>query len=299
VPGAWVFVSEHVPARNVGYACGTLTSGLTSGILLGSLVATWINSVYSPAEVSDYAWRIPFLLGAMIALVAFFLRGQLDVENDRVGYVAAPSQSGSGVVALLHMSRTVLGCACYMFGFYLIFVYLPNGLQVQSGLGIASALSLTSVMLLLLAALCPLAGMLADRMGPAVLLSLSSIALALLGPPILHGLNVTSSTLAMLTSMGLLTVSFAPIQAVAPLPLIEQALAHNRGTEFSLGYNIAAVGFGGLAPLVASSLVLSTGRFDSCGWLLAGLAVLSAVALLAGRGEKSTAATDCHPAGES
>jgi MFS family permease len=40
VPGAWVFVSEHVPARNIGYACGTLTSGLTAGILLGSLVAT-------------------------------------------------------------------------------------------------------------------------------------------------------------------------------------------------------------------------------------------------------------------
>ena len=45
VPGAWVFVSEHVPARHIGYACGTLTSGLTAGILLGSLVATAINTL--------------------------------------------------------------------------------------------------------------------------------------------------------------------------------------------------------------------------------------------------------------
>lgn len=30
VPGAWVFVSEHVPERNTGYACGTLTAGLTA-----------------------------------------------------------------------------------------------------------------------------------------------------------------------------------------------------------------------------------------------------------------------------
>ena len=43
VPGAWVFVAEHVPPRHVGYACGTLTCGLTAGILLGSLVATAIN----------------------------------------------------------------------------------------------------------------------------------------------------------------------------------------------------------------------------------------------------------------
>ncbi len=35
VPGAWVFVAEHVPARRIGIACGTLTAGLTVGILLG------------------------------------------------------------------------------------------------------------------------------------------------------------------------------------------------------------------------------------------------------------------------
>ncbi|MCB2527387.1 MFS transporter, partial [Listeria monocytogenes] len=46
VPGAGGFVAEHVPARHVGYACGTLTSGRTAGILLGSLVATAINSFY-------------------------------------------------------------------------------------------------------------------------------------------------------------------------------------------------------------------------------------------------------------
>lgn len=57
VPGAWVFVSEHVPSRHIGYACGTLTAGLTAGILLGSLVAAGINSRYSTAEVGAFAWR--------------------------------------------------------------------------------------------------------------------------------------------------------------------------------------------------------------------------------------------------
>ncbi|MDR5667888.1 MFS transporter, partial [Burkholderia cenocepacia] len=68
VPGAWVFVSEHVPSRHIGYACGTLTAGLTAGILLGSLVAAGINSRYSTAEVGAFAWRIPFLLGGVFGL---------------------------------------------------------------------------------------------------------------------------------------------------------------------------------------------------------------------------------------
>ena len=74
VPGAWVFVSEHVPARRVGFACGTLTAGLTGGILLGSLITTGINTVFSPAEVAGWAWRIPFLLGGIFGFVAMYLR---------------------------------------------------------------------------------------------------------------------------------------------------------------------------------------------------------------------------------
>jgi hypothetical protein len=61
-------------ARHIGYACGTLTSGLTAGILLGSLVATAINSLYTPVEVADYAWRIPFLLGGVFGLFSVYLR---------------------------------------------------------------------------------------------------------------------------------------------------------------------------------------------------------------------------------
>ncbi|HHL4113942.1 TPA: MFS transporter, partial [Burkholderia sola] len=74
VPGAWVFVSEHVPSRHIGYACGTLTAGLTAGILLGSLVAAGINSRYSTAEVGAFAWRIPFLLGGVFGLFSVYLR---------------------------------------------------------------------------------------------------------------------------------------------------------------------------------------------------------------------------------
>jgi MFS family permease len=50
MPGAWVFVAEHVPARRYGFAVGTLTAGITGGILLGSLVAVAINTHYAPAE---------------------------------------------------------------------------------------------------------------------------------------------------------------------------------------------------------------------------------------------------------
>lgn len=78
VPGAWVFVSEHVPINRVGFACGTLTAGLTAGILMGSLVAAAITTVYAPSEISRWAWRLPFLLGGVFGLCAMLLRQWLE-----------------------------------------------------------------------------------------------------------------------------------------------------------------------------------------------------------------------------
>jgi len=74
VPGAWVFVSEHVPPRKVGLACGALTGGLTAGILLGALIAAAINTHYNAAQISEFAWRMPFLIGGVFGALAALLR---------------------------------------------------------------------------------------------------------------------------------------------------------------------------------------------------------------------------------
>ncbi|MFT2612505.1 MFS transporter, partial [Escherichia coli] len=78
MPGAWVFVAEHVPANRYSFGVGSLTAGITGGILLGSLMGIFINSVYAPAEVAAYAWRIPFILGGVFGLVSVYLRRYLE-----------------------------------------------------------------------------------------------------------------------------------------------------------------------------------------------------------------------------
>ncbi|MGC1550173.1 MAG: MFS transporter [Rhodanobacter sp.] len=74
VPGAWVFVAEHVPPQRVGFACGSLTAGLTVGILIGSLIATALNARLETAQLLDWGWRVPFLLGGVFGFVAVWLR---------------------------------------------------------------------------------------------------------------------------------------------------------------------------------------------------------------------------------
>ena len=78
VPAAWVFVAEHVPEQRFGFGIGTLTAGLTIGILMGSLMAGAINTIYGAADVAAFAWRIPFVAGGLFGFVSVYLRRFLE-----------------------------------------------------------------------------------------------------------------------------------------------------------------------------------------------------------------------------
>ncbi len=73
-PGAWVFVSERVSPRHRSLACGTLSAGLTAGILLDSLIAAGIGAVLTDSHLLTWGWRVPFLLGGAFGLIAMHLR---------------------------------------------------------------------------------------------------------------------------------------------------------------------------------------------------------------------------------
>jgi MFS family permease len=76
-PGAWVFVSEHVSPRHRSLACGTLSAGLLAGILVGALVAAGIGAALSDAQLLDWGWRVPFVVGGVFGLGAMYVRRRL------------------------------------------------------------------------------------------------------------------------------------------------------------------------------------------------------------------------------
>jgi MFS family permease len=74
MPGAWVFIAEHVPKQRYGLGVGTLTSGITGGILLGFIVTIIIDLCFTKQNILDYAWRIPFIIGGIFGVISVYLR---------------------------------------------------------------------------------------------------------------------------------------------------------------------------------------------------------------------------------
>ncbi|MDF7666394.1 MFS transporter [Orbaceae bacterium ESL0727] len=74
MPGAWVFIAEHVPQQRYGFGIGALTSGITGGILLGFLVTIFIDLCFSMDDILNFAWRIPFIIGGIFGVISVYLR---------------------------------------------------------------------------------------------------------------------------------------------------------------------------------------------------------------------------------
>lgn len=257
VPGAWVFVAEHVPPGRIGFACGTLTAGLTVGILLGSLTATAINSALSPEEVQRYGWRLPFLLGGVFGLVAVWLRRWLAetpvfeaLRQRRALEAGLPLKT----VLSAHRSEVVLGIlASWVLtaGILVLILLTPGQLQRIHGLTPADTLQANSLATVGLIIGCLLYGHCCDRFGAGRSLALGSLLMAASGYVLYLGVGAQPHLL-----YPLYTLTGLCVGAVAAVPALIVGLfpAPVRFTGLSFSYNLAYALFGGLTPLLIAAL---------------------------------------------
>ena len=271
VPGAWVFVAEHVPERRIGMACGTLTAGLTVGILLGSVVATQINTHLTQQAVHDYGWRIPFLLGGVFGLVAMCLRRWLQetpifLEMQQRKMLAQELPVKSVVVkhrkaVVISMLLTWLLCA----GFVVVILISPVWLQKQYGLAPALTLQANSVATIMLCLGCLLAGFIVDRVGASKTFIVGSILLACSSGLFYHLAGTHSQYLFLL--YGLVGLCVGVVGAV-PYVMVRAFPAEVRFTGISFSYNVSYAIFGGLTP-IAVTLLMSVSPMAPAWYVLA------------------------------
>lgn len=258
VPGAWVFVSEHVPARHVGLACGTLTAGLTGGILLGSLVATAVNRIYAPDELLAEGWRIPFIIGGLFGLLSVWLRQYLHetpVFREMQARQELADELPLKTVVRAHRPAVILTMLLtWLLSAAIIVMILMTPPLVQELYGIPAAVALqaNSIATLFLSLGCVVFGMLADRYGAGKVL-LAGCAL-LGGTSMLFYMQMATGPehiyeLYALSGFCVGVIGVVPSVAVRAFPPAV------RFSGLSFSYNVAYAVFGGLTPVMVSMLL--------------------------------------------
>lgn len=284
VPGAWTFVSEHVPSNRVGFACGTLTAGLTLGILFGSLIATAVNRSYSPAEVLAFGWRIPFLVGGVFGFCAVFLRRLLAEtpvfeemrRRDELvrGLPLRAVLAGHGRAVVVSMLLTWVLTA----GIVVVILMTPTLIQKLFAIAPATALAANSIATLCLAIGCVVFGIAADRFGAARVVAIGCTLQFAAVYALYLGVADAPQRLVPLYALAGFCVG---VTGVIPTLLVRAFPPAVRFSGISFAYNVAYAIFGGLTPVFVS-LLLKTQPLAPAHYVAALCVVGVAVALVTG-----------------
>ncbi|WP_454849950.1 MFS transporter [Rhizobium binxianense] len=258
VPGAWTFVAEHVPFRRVGFACGFLCSGLTLGILFGSFIATIINSVFAPQEISAYAWRIPFFLGGIFGLVAVYLRRWLqetpifaEMKESRSLVPELPLKAvlrdyPRGIVISILLTWILSA------GIVVTTLMTATFLEKQYGYTAQISLAATSFGTLFLIFGTAAAGAIVDRIGSGRFFAGASIFFA--AATFAFYTYAAVSLPVLFTLYAIMGLAVGMVGAV-PYVMVRAFPARVRFTGLSFSYNVSYAIFGGLTPLAVASLL--------------------------------------------
>jgi MHS family proline/betaine transporter-like MFS transporter len=274
--GSMVYLVESAPERRRGLYGACAVAGAISGTLLGSSVATLLQVSFDPAAVEAWAWRLPFLSGALLAGAALLLRRTL-VEPDRRGRavvrlpVAEALRRHPREIAAL-CGLTVLNAA----GLYLCFVFLATWMQRSDGLSPPVALAINSLNMVLLIALIVGFGVLSERIGRLRILTAASLAGVLLGLPLFLLMHDGGLAGAFLGQFGFAVI----VGAFGALPALmaETVEGSVRVSAVAIPFNLGMGVVGGLAPLVATWLIAITGEAIAPAFFVIAAALVSFIA---------------------
>jgi MFS transporter, MHS family, proline/betaine transporter len=251
--------------------------------LLGATLGLLITSTVSAAALASWGWRIPFLIGLLIAPVGLYVRRRLRDDpffTNAAGHTRTPltelfRQHGAtimlAVLMLMGQTLPVYSIVYFMPSYATRVMHMPAVTGFQ-----ASALSA-----LLLVAIPPLAGRLIDglpRRKPLALVA--SGCSTLLIYPVFLMISRATSVLPILCGVALFSVMVA-FSAVAVTLLVLEALpARVRASGMAVSHALNVALFGGTAQFIVTGLIKWTGNPLSAAWYVAPACGVSFCALL-------------------
>jgi metabolite-proton symporter len=269
--GAVLIVSEHGDPARRGYWASWPQAGVPVGQLAANGLLFALSSMQSNEDFVSWGWRIPFLLSAVLVLIGLYVR--LAVEESPVfkqAQARAERRAAAGVkesLPILEVFRryprevvTAMGARVAENVSYYIFTivittYATKQLGLPSSTVLGAVLIGAAVHLLTI----PMWGALSDRYGRRPLYLLGAAGVGVWAFAFIALVNTRSFPMIVLAVVGGLLFHGAMYGPQAAF-LSELFGTKVRYSGVSVGYQLASILAGGLAPLVAVWLYT---RFDS------------------------------------
>ena len=242
------YMSEIALPRRRGFYASFQYVTLIGGQLLATVVLVVLQAFLTPEDLSVWGWRVPFVIGAIAALVALYLRSSL-IETT-TAETRAHEHAGT-LRGLLQHPRSVLivlgFTAAGSLLFYTYTTYMQKYLVNTAGFETRVATNIMTAALLCFMLLQPAFGALSDRIGRRTSMLCFGVFGVAATYPLLATIGAASSPFEAFTFalLGLTGVSF--YSSISGLVKAEMFPPQIRGLAVGLPYAIANALFGGTA----------------------------------------------------
>lgn len=249
------YLSEVAHARHRGFFSSFQYVTLIGGQLLAILVLLLLQELaLTPVQLKSWGWRIPFGVGALLAIVAAVMRRELKETDAFMG--SQPSRDhGKSIRALMGYPRELMLVVGMTMGgtaaFYTYTIYMQPYLKLSVGLSDSQTTLVTAGSLMFAMLLQPVYGAVSDRLGRKPLLIGFGVAGTIFTIPLLTALRHAKGTVPALVLIGtawLIVSGYTSISAVVKAELFP---THVRATGVGLPYAITVSIFGGTAGSIA------------------------------------------------
>jgi len=249
------YLSEVADAKHRGFYSSFQYVTLIGGQLCAILVLLLLQQVFlTPEELRAWGWRIPFVVGALLAVTALLMRRNLH-ETDEFVAAKKVKRRTSSVRALAKYPREVLLVVGLTMGgttaFYTYTTYMQKFLRLSVGLDEIQTTTVTAASLIFALCLQPIYGALSDRIGRKALLIWFGVMGTLFTIPLLDALEVARSgfvAFLLIAGAWLIVAGYTSINAVVKAELFPTSV---RATGVGLPYAVTVSIFGGTAESIA------------------------------------------------
>jgi MFS transporter, MHS family, alpha-ketoglutarate permease len=249
------YLTEVADEKHRGFYSSFQYVTLIGGQLAAIVVLLLLQQVFLSADqLRAWGWRIPFVIGALLAIIALIMRRNLHETED---FIAAKKvvRRESSLKALLNYPREVMLVVGLTMGgttaFYTYTTYMQKFLKLSVGLSDGQTTLVTGASLVFALFLQPVYGALSDKIGRKTLLIWFGVTGTLFTVPLLYALQGTKSALVaflLIAAAWLIVAGYTSINAVVKAELFPTKV---RATGVGLPYALTVSIFGGTAESIA------------------------------------------------
>jgi len=294
--GAAVYVAEHVPDDRRGFYTSFIQITATLGLFVSLIVILLVRGSMPTTTFNDWGWRVPFLLSIFLVAISVYIRSRMkesplftklksEGKTSKAPLTDSFGNRANWKIILLVLFGAAAGQAVVWYtGQFYVNSWLKTALKINA----TTADTVTAIALALGMPFFVVFGALSDRIGRKKIMMAGNLIAAICIYPVFMAIasfagpitqatdaagkavvdaagkpvmvaaspNTVMITLMIFILVLFVTMVYGPIAAF----LVESFPAKIRYTSVSLPYHVGNGYFGGFLPLIATSLVVSTGN---------------------------------------